>query len=90
MLITKFIEQLNLSEVWPKKPYLYIQFLKNVPGKRRSIKQLSIDSGVKAFYGYKIVENLENAGYVRRVFGGQTHYIILTKEGEDFVRGLGK
>jgi len=22
------------------------------------------------------------------VFGGQTHYIILTKEGEDFVRGL--
>lgn len=88
MLMTKFIEQLSTSDVWPKKVDLYVRFLKVVPGTRRSIKQLSTESGMTAQCGSKVVRNLKLAGYVKLVFVGQTRHVILTKEGEDVLRGL--
>ena len=88
MLIKQFVEEMTLKGGWPKNPVLYIRFLKAIPGERRNISILSVESGTSSQYGCKIVRNLEKAGYVKRVFGGQARYVILTEEGENVVRGF--
>jgi len=88
MLIKQFVEEMTLRGVWPKNPALYIRFLKAIPGERRNISILSVESGTSSQYGSRIARNLEKAGYVKRVFGGQARYVILTEEGEEVVRGF--
>ena len=88
MKIIPFIEQLSLNGCWPNDPALYITLIQTIPERQRNITELAAACGVPKYYLYPMVKNLSDKGFVKRVFGGSSRYVILTEKGEELLRGL--
>ncbi|MEN6290680.1 MAG: hypothetical protein ABFD07_01515 [Methanobacterium sp.] len=81
---------LSFEGCGPKDPELSIKLLKIIQKNRFNIRQLSETTGFSRYKTEPILNTLIAMGFVKKVFGGNARYVVLTSAGEEVVRGLGE
>ena len=61
--------------------YKYQKILAAILNKKITIKEASIEAGVSPNNIHRMINKLQNAGYIKKTFGGRNVYISITEKG---------